>query len=250
MESTEQVSEDLPSQVYPEEYQVPLRRERGRRPSTRPLRKAAMNLTHPDAGVTLIPLLGVTRGCLCLQAHQQNHRPRKISPALGTDRATVADPPRILCHSFGSWKEPPERSPSSPQNQLSNCKMTDNTETSATVGTTDTSMSYLFFYEWEHRTGKMCPFSSLHLSRKMEKVTPGQGLSEKLRDLIKSRRIYKSTSLNTHPTPCLCKTHLERGSTQKSSPPPGGKAQHDRSKGVTGASSVSNLRSSFESGAT
>ena len=71
---------------------------------------------------------------------------------------------------------------------------------------------------------------------KMEKVTPGQGVSEKLRDLIKSRRIYKSTSLNTHPTPCLCKTHLERGSTQKSSPPSDGKAQCNRSKGVTGAS--------------
>ena len=85
---------------------------------------------------------------------------------------------------------------------------------------------------------------------KMEKVTPGQGLSEKLRDLIKSGRIYKSASLNTHPTPCLCKTHLERGSSQKSSPPPNGKAQCDRSKGVTGASSVSNLWSSFESGAT
>ena len=85
---------------------------------------------------------------------------------------------------------------------------------------------------------------------KMEKVTPGQGVSEKLRDLTKSRRIYKSTSLNTHPTPCLCKTHLERSSTQKSSPPPDGKAQRDRSKGVTGASSVSNIRSSLESGAT
>ena len=84
----------------------------------------------------------------------------------------------------------------------------------------------------------------------MEKVTPGQGVSEKLRDLIKSRRIYKSTSLNAHPTPCLCKTHLEKGSTQKSSPPPDGKAQRDRSKGVTGASSVSSLRSSFESEAT
>ena len=84
--------------------------------------------------------------------------------------------------------------------------------------------------------------------RKMEKVTPGQGASEKLRDLIKSS-VYKSTSLNTRPTPCLCKTHLEKGSTQKSSPPPDGKAQRDHSKGVTGASSVSNLRSSFESGA-
>ena len=85
---------------------------------------------------------------------------------------------------------------------------------------------------------------------KMEKVTPGQGVSEKLMDLIKSRRICKSTSLNTHPTPCLCKTHLERGSTQKSSPPPDIKAQHNRSKRVTGASSVSSLLSSFESGAT
>ena len=85
---------------------------------------------------------------------------------------------------------------------------------------------------------------------KMEKVTPGRGVSEKLRDLIKSKRIYKSTSLNTHPTPCLCKTHLERGPTQKSSPPLDGKAQRDRSRGVTGASSVSNLRRSFESGAT
>ena len=47
---------------------------------------------------------------------------------------------------------------------------------------------------------------------------------------VKSRRIYKSMSLNTHPTPCLYKTHLERGSTQKSSPPPDGKAQCDRSK--------------------
>ena len=85
---------------------------------------------------------------------------------------------------------------------------------------------------------------------KMEKVIPGQGVSEKLRDLINSRRIYKSASLNTHPTPCLCKTHLQRVSTQKSSPPPDGKAQHDRSKGVTGASSVSDLWSSFESVAT
>ena len=86
---------------------------------------------------------------------------------------------------------------------------------------------------------------------KMEKVTPGQGVSEKLRDLIRSRRIYKSTSLNTQSTsPCLRKTHLGRGSTQKSSPPPDGKAQRNRSKGVTGASSVSSLRSSFESGAT
>ena len=24
---------------------------------------------------------------------------------------------------------------------------------------------YFFFYEWEHRTGTMCPFSSLHPSR-------------------------------------------------------------------------------------
>ena len=85
---------------------------------------------------------------------------------------------------------------------------------------------------------------------KMEKVTPGQGVSEKLRDLIKSRRIYKSTSLNTHPTSCLCKTHLERGFTQKSSPPQDRKTQRDRSKGVTAASSVSSLRSSFESEAT
>ena len=85
---------------------------------------------------------------------------------------------------------------------------------------------------------------------KMEKVTPGQGISKKLRDLIKSRRIYKSTSLNTHPIPCLCKTHLERSYTQKSSTPPDGKAQRDRSKGVTGASSMSSLRSSLESGAT
>ena len=144
-QSIEQVSsEGLPSQVF--SRRIPgtsKKRERGRRPSTRPLRKAAMNLTHPDAGMTLIPLLGVTRGCLCLQAHQQNHGPRKISPALGTDRAAVANPPRILCHFFGSWKEPPERSPSSPQNQLSNCKMTDNTETSATVGATDASMRYI-----------------------------------------------------------------------------------------------------------
>ena len=22
---------------------------------------------------------------------------------------------------------------------------------------------FFFFYEWEHRTGKMCPFSSLHI---------------------------------------------------------------------------------------
>ena len=44
----------------PEEYQIPLRRVRGRRPSTHPLRKATMNLKHLDAGMTLVPLLGVT----------------------------------------------------------------------------------------------------------------------------------------------------------------------------------------------
>ena len=25
---------------------------------------------------------------------------------------------------------------------------------------------FIFFYEWEHRTGTMCPFSGLHPSRK------------------------------------------------------------------------------------
>ena len=122
-----------------------------------------MNLTHLDAGMTLIPLLGVTWGCLCLQAHQQNHGPRKISPALGTDRAAVADPLRILCHSFGGWKEPPERSPSSRQNQLSNCKI-----------------------DGQHRDVSNCGcHRCIHeiSITKMEKVTPGQGVSEKLRDL-------------------------------------------------------------------
>ena len=189
-----------------------------------------MNLTHPDAGMTLIPLFGVTRGCLCLRAHQQNHGPRKISPTLGTDRAAVAYPPRTLCHFFGSWKEPPERSPSSPLKSA--VKLQD---------------------DGQHQDVSNCGcHRCIHeiSITKMEKVTPGQGVFEKLRDLIKSRRIYNSTSLNTHPTPCLCKTHLVRGSTQKSSPPTDGKAQRDRSKGVTGASSLSNLRSSFESGAT
>ena len=190
-----------------------------------------MNLTHLDAGMTLIPLLGVTRGCLCLQAHQQNHGPRKISPALGTDRAAVADPLRILCHSFFRKLEGATGTKSK-QPPKSSAKLQD---------------------DGQHRDVSNCGcHRCIHeiSITKMEKVTPGQGVSEKLRDLIKSRRIYKSTSLNTHPTPCLCKTHLERGSTQKSSPPPDGKAQRDRSKGVTGAPSVSNLRSSFESGAT
>ena len=185
-----------------------------------------MNLTHLDAGMTLVPLLGVTRGCLCLQAHQQIHGPRKISPALGTDRAAVAGPLRILGPFLGSWKEPLERSPTSA------VKLQD---------------------DGQHRDVGNCGCHRCIHERsitKMEKVTPGQGVSEKLRDLIKSRRIYKSTSLNTPTTPCLCKTHLERGSTQKSSPPPDGKAQRDRSKGVTEASSVSSLWSSFESRAT
>ena len=114
-ESTEQVSsEDLPSQVFTRRIPgTSKKRERGRRPSTHPLRKATMNLKHLDTGMTLVPLLGVTLGCLCRQAHRQNHGPREISPALGTDEAAVADPPRILGPFFGSWKEPPERSPSS-----------------------------------------------------------------------------------------------------------------------------------------
>ena len=29
---------------------------------------------------------------------------------------------------------------------------------------------YFFFYEWEHRTGTMCPFSSLHPLRKGKEV--------------------------------------------------------------------------------
>ena len=143
-ESTEQVSsEDLPSQVFSRRIPGTSKKREREEAFNPPLWKAAMNLTHPDAGMTLIPLLGVTRVCLCLQTHHQNHGPRKISPALRTDRAAVADPLRILCHFFGSWKEPPERSPSSPQNQLSNCKLTDNTETLATVGATDAAMRYL-----------------------------------------------------------------------------------------------------------
>ena len=184
--------------------------------------------------MTLVPLLGVTRGCLCLQAHQQNHGPRKISPALRTDGTTVADPPRILglFFFFFFWKLEGATGTKSKQHLTSAVKLQD---------------------DGQHRDVSNCGcHRCIHeiSITKMEKVTPGQGVSEKLRDLIKSRRIYKSTSLNTHPTPCLCKTHLERGSTQKSSPPPDGKAQRDPSKGVTGASSVSSLRSSFESGAT
>ena len=189
-----------------------------------------MNLTHLDAGMTLVPLFGVTRGCLCLQAHQQNHGPRKISPALGTDRAAVASPPRNLGLFFRKLEG--ATGTKSKQHLISAVKLQD---------------------DGQHRDVSNCGcHRCIHeiSITKMEKVTSGQGVSEKLRDLIKSRRIYKSTSLNTHPTPCLCKTHLERGSTQKSSPPPDGKAQRDHSKGVTGASSVSSLRSSFESGAT
>ena len=204
----------------PEEYQVPLRRERGRRPSTHPLRKATMNRKHLDAGMTLAPLLGVTRGCLCRQARQQNHGPRKISPALGTDRAAVADPGSLFRKLEGATGT------KSKQHLTSAAKLQD---------------------DGQHRDVSNCGchrcIHELSIT-KMEKVNPCQGISEKLRDLIKSRRIYKSTSLNTHPTPCLCKTHLERGYTQKSSPPPDGKAQRDCSKGVTGASSVSSLRSS------
>ena len=193
-----------------------------------------MNLKHLDAGMTLALLLGVTRGCLCRQAHQQNHRPRKISPALGTDRAAVADPLRILGSLFRKLEG--ATGTKSKQHLTSAAKLQD---------------------DGQHRDVSNCGchrcIHELSIT-KMEKVTPGQGVSEKLRDLIKSRRIYKSTSLNTRPTPCLCKTHLEthleRGSTQKSSPPPDGKAQHDHSKGVTGASSLSSLRSSLESGAT
>ena len=180
-----------------------------------------MNLTHLDAGMTIsdsgLPV-----------AHQQNHGPRKISPALGTDRAAVTNPPRIL----GLFRKlEGATGTKSKQHLTSAVKLQD---------------------DGQHRDVSNCGcHRCIHeiSITKMEKVTPGQGVSEKLRDLIKSRRIYKSTSPNTHPTPCSCKTHLERGSTQKSSPPPDGKAQRDRFKGVTGASSVSSLRSSFESGA-
>ena len=29
---------------------------------------------------------------------------------------------------------------------------------------------FFFFYEWEHKTGKMCPFSSLHPLKKGKEV--------------------------------------------------------------------------------
>ena len=39
------------------------------------------------------------------------------------------------------------------------------------VGSSDGSGEvFFFFYEWEHRTGTMCPFSSLHSLRKGKEV--------------------------------------------------------------------------------
>ena len=40
---------------------------------------------------------------------------------------------------------------------------------------------FFFFYEWEHRTGKMCPFSSLHPleKRKRSVITQFYKISKK-----------------------------------------------------------------------
>ena len=174
----------------PEEYQVPIRRERGRRPSTHPLRKATMNLKHLDAGMTLVPLLGVTRGLpLSISSPTKSGTQKDQSSSRngqGHSRRSSEDP--------GSLFRKLERATGtrSKQHLTSAAKLQD---------------------DGQHRDVSNCGchrcIHELSIT-KMEKVTPDQGVSEKLRDLIKSRRIYKSTSLNTHPTPCLCKTHLER----------------------------------------
>ena len=48
---------------------------------------------------------------------------------------------------------------------------------------------------------------------KMLTITPGQNPSKKIRDLIKKRKIYRATPLETHHEQCICKTHLERAAT-------------------------------------
>ena len=128
-----------------------------------------MNLKHLDAGMTLVPLLGVTQGCLCRQAHQQNHGPSKISPALGTGRGrgrrSSEDPGSLFRKLEGATGMKPK------QHLTSAAKLQD---------------------DGQHRDVSNCGchrcIHELSIT-KMEKVTPGQGVSEKLRDLIKSRRI-------------------------------------------------------------
>ena len=188
-----------------------------------------MNLKHLDVGMTLVPL-GSDSGLPLSTSSPTKSRTQKdqSSPRNGQGRSRLSseDPGSLFRKLEGATGT------KSMQHLTSAVKLQD---------------------DGQHRDVSNCGcHRCIHeiSITKMEKVTLGQGVPEKLRDLIESRRIYKSTSQNTHPTPCLCKTHLERGSTQKSSPPQDGKAQCDRSKGVTGASSVSSLRSSFESGAT
>ena len=97
VESTEQVSsEDLPSQVF--SRRIPgTSKKREREEAFNPSPSESHH--EPDTPRRRYdpgPSLGSDSGLPCLQAHQQNHGPRKISPALETDRAAVAEDPGSL----------------------------------------------------------------------------------------------------------------------------------------------------------
>ena len=79
---------------------------------------------------------------------------------------------------------------------------------------------------------------------KNEHITSGQELSKNFWELVNKRVIYKNTSMRSHPTPCMCKTHLEK--IPSISGPALPKRENPPKK--EGQKGVSSLRTHFESG--
>lgn len=71
---------------------------------------------------------------------------------------------------------------------------------------------------------------------KRETLNPNQRISKKFREQINKLKIYKNTPMRSHPTPCVCKTHLEKYPLQ-----PVGIIESLHRK-------VSSLRTQFETG--
>ena len=84
---------------------------------------------------------------------------------------------------------------------------------------------------------------------KNEPLTPGQEISVRFREQLKKLKIFKNTSIKSHPNPCMCKTHLEKMPSRTITENQRGNSN------ITGSTTaernkVSNLRTQFESGTT
>ena len=88
------------------------------------------------------------------------------------------------------------------------------------------------------------------LITKNEQLTPGKEISKKLRELINKRKIHKPTPAQTHPIPCMCKTHLEKKLAASKAATLAQEIPCNNPTSKTENKKVSSLRSQFESGPT